>query len=235
MKYKNPIFVAIDTSDLDQALALAKEVRSLVGGFKVGLEFFSSNGAEGLKKVIELGIPVFLDLKFHDIPNTVSKAVGEVVDLGVSIINVHASGGKAMMEAAVKSSKNKTHSPPLMAAVTVLTSLDENDLVTVGQNTPVVSQVERLSLLAKSCGLDGVVCSANEITHLRKVCGNDFFLIVPGIRPRWASSGDQKRVMTPEEAFTLGADILVIGRPITGSERPALAAERIVKELNIRQ
>ncbi|MBI36396.1 MAG: orotidine-5'-phosphate decarboxylase [Alphaproteobacteria bacterium] len=232
MKYKNPIFVALDTSDLDQALAWAIAVRSLVGGVKVGLEFFSSNGAEGLKRIIDLGVPVFLDLKFHDIPNTVHRAVGEVVDLGVSIINVHASGGKAMMEAAVKSSKDKRHDPPLMAAVTVLTSLDENDLVMVGQATPVVGQVERLALLAKTCGLDGVVCSPNEISHLRKVCGDDFLLIVPGIRPRWSSSGDQKRVMTPKEAYSLGADILVIGRPITGAENPTSAVERIVEELN---
>jgi orotidine-5'-phosphate decarboxylase len=184
-----------------------------------------------VRRVVDLGLPVFLDLKFHDIPNTVAGAVRAVAGLGAAIVNVHASGGSAMLTAAAEAAAEYGANRPLIIAVTVLTSLDDNDLASVGQAVPAASQVERLALLTLSCGLDGVVCSSAEIAALRAACGAEFRLIVPGIRPHWASTGDQKRIMTPREARDLGADVLVIGRPITGSDDPAAAAARIAGEL----
>jgi len=227
----NPVFVALDTTDLDQAAAWASAVRPHVGGVKLGLEFFSSNGPDGVRQIVDLGLPVFLDLKFHDIPNTVAGAVRAVTGLGAAIVNVHASGGSAMLTAAAEAAAEHGDDRPLVIAVTVLTSLDDNDLVSVGQAAPAASQAERLARLTLSCGLDGVVCSSAEITVLRAACGDNFHLIVPGIRPTWASVGDQKRIMTPREARDLGADVLVIGRPITGSDDPAAAAAHIAEEL----
>ena len=228
---ENPVFVALDTADLDQAVAWAGAVRPSVGGFKLGLEFFNSNGADGVRRIIDLGLPVFLDLKFHDIPNAVAGAVRAVAGLGAAIVNVHASGGSAMLTAAAEAAAKHGATRPLVIAVTVLTSLDDDDLASVGQTGPAGSQVERLARLAQSCGLDGVVCSPAEIAALRTACGDGFRLIVPGIRPAWASAGDQKRIMTPRQARDLGADVLVIGRPITGSDDPAAAAARVADEL----
>ncbi|NKB50498.1 MAG: orotidine-5'-phosphate decarboxylase [Alphaproteobacteria bacterium] len=230
---KNPVFVALDTVDLNQAIAWADAVRPSVGGVKLGLEFFKSNGPDGVRRVVDLGLPVFLDLKFHDIPNTVAGAVRAVTGLGAAIVNVHAGGGPAMLKAAAAAAAEYGSDRPLVIAVTVLTSLDDGDLAAVGQTGPAASQVERLARLTQSCGLDGVVCSPAEIATLRAACGDGFRLIVPGIRPAWASRGDQKRIMTPRQARDLGADILVIGRPITGSDDPAAAAARIVEELDI--
>jgi orotidine-5'-phosphate decarboxylase len=230
---ENPIFVALDTPNLDQAAAWAEAVRPCVGGVKLGLEFFNSNGPDGVKRIVDLGLPVFLDLKFHDIPNTVAGAVRAVAGLGATIVNVHASGGSAMLRAAAEAAAAHGTDRPLVIAVTVLTSLDEQDLADVGQMGPAAAQVERLARLTQSCGLDGVVCSPTEIATLRSACGDDFHLIVPGIRPTWASTGDQKRIMTPREARDLGATILVVGRPITGADDPAAAAARIMEELEI--
>lgn len=227
----NPVFVALDTTDLDQAAAWANAVQPHVGGVKLGLEFFNSNGPDGVRRIVDLGLPVFLDLKFHDIPNTVAGAVRAVAGLGAAIVNVHASGGSAMLTAAAQAAAEYGAKRPLVIAVTVLTSLDDDDLASVGQAAPAVSQVERLARLTLSCGLDGVVCSSAEITALRAACGDGFRLIVPGIRPLWARAGDQKRIMTPREARDLGADVLVIGRPITGADDPAAAAARIAGEL----
>jgi orotidine-5'-phosphate decarboxylase len=227
----NPVFVALDTTDLDQAAAWATAVRPCVGGVKLGLEFFNANGPDGVRRMVDLGLPVFLDLKFHDIPNTVAGAVRAVAGLGAAIVNVHASGGPAMLTAAAEAAAEYGANRPLVIAVTVLTSLDDDDLASVGQAAPAASQVERLARLTQSCGLDGVVCSSAEIAALRAACGEEFRLIVPGIRPTWASAGDQKRIMTPRQARDLGADILVIGRPITGSDDPAAAAARISDEL----
>lgn len=227
----NPVFVALDTTDLDQAIAWANAVRPHVGGVKLGLEFFNSNGPDGVRRVVDLGLPVFLDLKFHDIPNTVAGAVRAVAGLGAAMVNVHASGGSAMLSAAAQAAAEYGENRPLVIAVTVLTSLDDGDLASVGQAAPAASQVERLARLTLSCGLDGVVCSSAEIVALRAACGAEFRLIVPGIRPDWASAGDQKRIMTPRQARGLGADVLVIGRPITGSDDPAAAAARIAEEL----
>ncbi len=228
---ENPVFVALDTADADQAVAWANAVRPHVGGVKLGLEFFNANGPGGVQRLIELGLPVFLDLKFHDIPNTVAGAVRAVAGLGAAIVNVHASGGRAMLTAAAEAAASHGTNRPIVIAVTVLTSLDEDDLTSVGQATPAAAQVERLAQLTQSCGLDGVVCSPAEIAPLRKACGDGFRLIVPGIRPEWAAAGDQKRIMTPREARDLGADVLVIGRPITRADDPAAAAARIADEL----
>ena len=230
----NPVFAALDTPDLDQALAWAAALRGHVGGVKTGLEFFSAHGADGVRRIVDLGLPVFLDLKFHDIPNTVAGAVRAVADLGTAIINVHAAGGPAML-AAAREAAEKSHgdSRPLVIAVTVLTSLDDSDLAVVGQSVPARDQVVRLAQLSQSEDLDGVVCSPAEITAIRAACGPDFKLIVPGIRPDWAATGDQKRITTPAQARDDGADVLVIGRPITGADDPAMAAARIAEELGL--
>jgi orotidine-5'-phosphate decarboxylase len=226
----NPVFVAIDTPDLNKALALANSVKSHVGGLKVGLEFISANGPEGVRAIAALGLPVFTDVKFHDIPNTVAGAVRAVAGLGVSILNVHAAGGAAMMRAALEAAHGVD---PLtkVIAVTVLTSLDDSDLVATGQTPPAADQVVRLARLAQDCGLDGVVCSAHEIAVIRKACGSRFLLVVPGIRPAGSALGDQRRVMTPAEAHKAGADILVIGRPITSAPDPEAAAREIAQSL----
>jgi len=230
----NPVFVALDTPDLDRAIALCEAVRGHVGGVKTGLEFFSANGADGVRAIVDLGMPVFLDLKFHDIPNTVAGAVRAVTGLGASIVNVHASGGPAMLDAAREAAETAGGSSrPLVIAVTVLTSMDDGDLSAVGQTPSAAEQVVRLAVLTQEHGLDGVVCSPAEIELIRAACGPDFKLIVPGIRPDWAASGDQKRITTPRQARDRGADMLVIGRPITGADDPAAAAARIAEELGI--
>ncbi len=230
----NPVFVALDTVDLDRALAWATSVREHVGGVKLGMEFVNAQGPAGIARIVDTGAPVFLDLKFHDIPNTVAGAVRAVSGLGVAILNVHASGGRAMMQAALAAAEETAGTGrPLVIGVTVLTSLDDSDLEDVGQATPARLQVERLARLTQASGLDGVVCSPQEIAALRATCGSDFSLIVPGIRPAGAATGDQKRIMTPRQACDLGADVLVIGRPITQAADPAAAAAAIAEELDI--
>jgi orotidine-5'-phosphate decarboxylase len=229
----NPVFVALDTPDLERACAWAAAVRGHVGGVKVGLEFFAANGADGVRRIVDLGLPVFLDLKFHDIPNTVAGAVRAVAGLGAAIVNVHASGGPAMLDAAREAAEGAGATRPLVIAVTVLTSLDDADLTSVGQSAPAGEQVVRLARLTQAHGLDGVVCSPAEIEPIRAACGPGFRLIVPGIRPDWATTGDQKRITTPTQARDRGADILVIGRPITGADDPAGAAARIAEELGL--
>ncbi|GAB6051788.1 orotidine-5'-phosphate decarboxylase [Magnetospira thiophila] len=225
------IFVAIDTTDLTQALALAESLRGRVGGVKLGKEFLTAHGPQGAQKVAACGMPLFLDTKFHDIPNTVAGALRAALPLKPRLINVHASGGAAMMRAAAEAAAEAGEERPLVLAVTVLTSLDEADLQAIGIPDPVQTQVLRLARLAQDNGLDGVVCSAHEVTALRAACGPDFKLLTPGIRPQWAATGDQKRIVTPAEAVRLGADYLVIGRPITGADDPAAAARRIGDEI----
>ena len=228
----NPVFVALDTTDLDHARRLAQSVRACVGGLKLGLEFFNAHGPAGVRPFVEMGLPVFLDLKYHDIPNTVVGAVRAVAGLGVSILNVHAQGGPAMMRAALEAAKS-TSPATRVIAVTMLTSLADNDLPLLGLQPPVGDQVLRLAHLTRQCGLDGVVCSAHEIARLRRELGPDFLLVVPGIRPAGAALGDQQRVMGPAEARNQGADILVIGRPITGAPDPGQAARDIAQSLAI--
>ncbi len=219
---KSPIFVAIDTPDLERAKTIASRVRKHVGGVKLGLEFFSANGRSGVREMSELGLPIFLDLKLHDIPNTVAKAVQALRPLEPAILTVHAAGGRAMMEDAKAAAPNGTK----VVAVTVLTSLDEDDLTSIGVAADPHQQVERLTALAREAGLDGVVCSGNEVKAARKLWPGGFF-VVPGVRPSNSHTADQKRVMTPRSALDAGASILVIGRPITQAEDPDQAARAI--------
>jgi len=224
------VFAAIDAPDLASALPLARALAGEVDGLKLGLEFFTAEGRAGVGAVAALGAPLFLDLKLHDIPNTVAGAVRAAAALRPFVMTLHAAGGAAMMRAA-QAAAEACASPPRLVAVTVLTSLDDSDLVAVGQIRPALDQVRRLAGLAQACGLSGVVCSPHEIEVLRQDCGAGFLLVVPGIRPAGAIAGDQKRVMTPAEAAAAGADILVVGRPITAAADPAAAARAIRREL----
>lgn len=233
MKPANPIFCAIDTPDLGKAQKLAAELQGHVGGLKLGLEFYMAHGPEGFRAIAaKTSLPLFLDVKLHDIPNTVAGAISSLLPLKPTFITIHTSGGPAMMKAAVDAAAKVGAARPKLLGVTVLTSLDAKDLEAVGQDIHTKNQVLRLAKLAKDNGLDGVVCSPEEVEVLRKALGPDFILMVPGIRPSWATAGDQKRVMTPKEAVGAGATYLVIGRPITGAENPAEAAERVLEELS---
>lgn len=229
------IFIPLDTPDLDRALEIATSLKGLVGGVKIGKEFFTALGPEGVAKITELGLPLFVDLKFHDIPNTVAGAVRAAVHLKPSILNVHAQGGRAMLEAACDAAAEEAAkigiSVPLVLGVTVLTSMDDQDLNDVGVNDSTLDQVKRLAALCQECSLDGVVCSAAEIEALRGMCGPEFTLLTPGIRPTWAAAGDQKRIVTPGDAIRRGADYLVIGRPIYGADDPVEAATKIAAEI----
>ncbi len=225
------IFVALDTPHMDGALSLAGSLAGLVGGIKLGKAFFTANGPQGVRRAAAAGLPVFLDLKFHDIPNTVADAVRAALSLTPVMLTVHASGGAAMMRAAAEAAGEGGADRPLVLGVTVLTSLGADDLAATGLAGPVSDQVMRLARLAQASGLDGVVCSAREAAALRAACGADFKLVVPGIRPAGAAAGDQKRTATPAEAVAAGADYLVIGRPITGADDPARAARAIIDEI----
>ncbi len=222
----NPIFVAIDTPDLDRARAIAKAVAPLAGGLKLGLEFFCHNGRVGVSELAATGLPIFVDLKFHDIPNTVAGAIQALGDIAPAVLTVHAAGGRAMMEDAKAAAPAGTK----VVAVTLLTSLDCDDLSSIGVAGEPSGQVERLADLARVAGLDGIVCSGNEVTSARAAWKDGFF-VVPGIRPADSTSGDQKRVMTPRAALDAGASILVIGRPISGADDPAAALRAIAATL----
>ncbi len=222
-----PIYVALDTPDLDTAKALAQKVKGHVGGIKLGLEFFSANGRSGVRDMATLGLPIFLDLKLHDIPNTVAKAIQALRPLKPAILTVHAAGGRAMMEDAKAAAPEGTK----VVAVTVLTSLDGEDLTSIGIIDDPHAQVERLVRLAMEAGLDGVVCSGNEVRAAKKIWPKGFF-VVPGVRPinGVTANGavhDQKRVVTPRQALDNGASILVVGRPITQAKDPDHAARAI--------
>lgn len=241
MGSKGQILAALDTISVNEAVDWAHRLDGAVAGLKVGLEFYLANGPLGYRRIAATGLPIFLDLKLHDIPNTVAGALRAVVPLQPHILTVHAGGGLTMMQAARDSAaenadKEKLRKPKIVG-VTVLTSLDEQDLSAVGQSVPVSDQVKRLALLARQAGLDGVVCSPHEIEALRKEVGEDFLLVVPGVRPTWAESGkqsggDQKRVRTPGDAAKAGADYLVIGRPITQAEDVREAACRVGLEID---
>ncbi|MDX2027461.1 MAG: orotidine-5'-phosphate decarboxylase [Alphaproteobacteria bacterium] len=227
----NPVFCSIDTSDAVKAKALAEQLRGHVHGLKLGLEFFLAQGAEGFRAVAAQGAPMFLDLKLHDIPNTVAGAVHSVLPLKPAFLTLHTAGGAGMMRAAAEAAAKAGAARPKLLGVTVLTSLDAQDLASVGQGSDTEQQVTRLAKLAKDSGLDGVVCSPEEVKALRQALGPDFILMVPGIRPQWAAANDQKRFMTPRDAMAAGATYLVIGRPITGADNPAEAAQKIASEL----
>ncbi len=218
----SPIYVALDTPDLERAKAIAKRVRHHVGGIKLGLEFFMANGRQGVHEMADIGLPIFLDLKFHDIPNTVGKAVQALRPLEPAIITVHAAGGRAMLEDAKAAAPTGTK----VVAVTMLTSLDASDLSSIGLSPDPHEQVVRLAELAKSAGVDGIVCSGEEVKAAHDAWKDGFF-VIPGIRPANGQLGDQKRAVTPRAALDAGASILVIGRPITQAEDPDLAARAI--------
>lgn len=232
---QNPIICALDTQDLNQAKQLCKTIAPYVGMVKLGLEFFTKHGPEGIKQIESLGVPIFLDLKFHDIPNTVAKAVSSATHLNVSILTIHTSGGSAMMRAAKEASLEVCNTlkktPPLIVGVTILTSLDHDDLNAIGYKHHISDQVSKLAKLAHQAGLDGVVCSPHEIEQVKQTCGTDFKTVVPGIRPQGSDNQDQKRILTPKEALQKGADFLVIGRPITQSNDPAQSVQSIVASL----
>lgn len=223
----NPIYVALDTPELKTALALANAVRPHVGGLKVGLEFVSANGPEGIKAIVALGLPVFLDVKLHDIPNTVAGAVRALARLGVSIVNIHASGGRAMMQAAKDAAGDRVK----IIGVTILTSLDDGDMDEIGFREAASDQALSLAKLAQSSGLDGVVCSSVDLRAIRAACGKTFLTVVPGSRPLGSDINDQKRFMTPGQAHAAGADILILGRPVAAAADPALAARNVFAEL----
>ena len=222
----NPIFVAIDTPSLEQARALAEQVGPNSGGVKLGLEFFAANGPAGVAAILQLGVPVFLDLKLHDIPNTVAKAVEALRPCEPAVLTVHAAGGRAMLEAAKAAAAPTTK----VVGVTVLTSLDGEDLQSIGVEADPSEQVRRLAELCRDAGLDGIVCSGAEVGAARRAWPEGFF-VVPGVRPAGTGVGDQKRVVTPREAVDSGASIVVIGRPITGADDPPAALRDIALTL----
>lgn len=225
------ILVALDVRDPSQAARLLQQVAGYVAGYKIGLEFFYANGISGIDSLRSIHPNFFLDLKLHDIPHTVAEAVRALIPLRPFMLNVHAAGGLAMMQAARDAAQEEAAkrgiAAPKLIAVTVLTSLDEKDLDRLGQREPIADQVCRLAGLTQRAGLDGVVCSPQEISRLRKEFGPDFLLVTPGVRPETAKPDDQKRTLTPGEAARLGSHYLVIGRPITQAPDPAAAAEAV--------
>ena len=223
----SPIFVAIDTRDVHRAAAIARDVRGLAAGVKLGLEFFCANGDEGVRRIAEHEMPVFLDLKLHDIPNTVEKAVQALAHLDPAILTVHAAGGRAMMTAAKAAAPEGCK----VVGVTVLTSLDQHDLAASGVSGSTADQVKRLANLAREAGIDGIVCSGQEVAAARAEWSDGFF-VVPGVRAEGGEAGDQKRVATARQALDDGASILVIGRPITEAASPARAIEEIAASLH---
>ncbi len=218
----NRLYVALDTPDLAKARAMATRVRHHVGGIKLGLEFFLANGQPGVRQMAELGLPIFLDLKLHDIPNTVAKAIMTLHGIEPAILTVHAAGGRAMLEDAKAAAPSGTK----VIAVTTLTSLDARDLASIGVPASPHDQVLRLTELARESGIDGVVCSGAEVGAAHALWPRGFF-VVPGVRPVDGPVGDQKRVVTPRAALDAGASILVVGRPITQAANPDTAAREI--------
>lgn len=230
---ESPLVVALDYPDLDQALRMADLLDPKSCRVKVGKELYTKEGPKILEALHRRGFQVFLDLKFHDIPNTTANAVAIAAELGVWMVNVHVSGGRRMMEACVNKLAHYS-SPPLLIGVTVLTSMTEADLCEIGIHASPLDQVTKLGDLAKISGLDGVVCSAHEASILKQKLGRQFKLVTPGIRPSFAEKGDQQRIMTPIEALRSGSDYLVVGRPITQAENPFEALTKVVQEISQR-
>jgi orotidine-5'-phosphate decarboxylase len=233
----NPILVALDVDGPDAARTLADGLRGAVGGFKIGMQLFTSAGPGVVRSFVEQGDRVFLDLKFHDIPNTVAGAVAAAAELGVWMVNVHAGGGRAMLEAArrgaVEGAARRGGPRPLVIAVTVLTSMDADTLATIGIAESPLDHVVRLARLTQDAGLDGVVASPREVEAIRQACGPDFCIVTPGIRGGSAATGpdDQQRTTTPADAIAAGSSYLVVGRPITGASSPRDAALAIEREI----
>ena len=230
MNNHNPIIVALDVPDAARALELAEQLAPVVGAFKIGKELFVAEGPDIVRRVRNTGAAVFLDLKFHDIPNTVAKAVASAAQLDVQMLTVHASGGTEMLRAA-QAAADDAENTPLILGVTVLTSMNEADLTEIGIQKNPAQQVQHLATLATAAGLKGLVCSPKEITPLRAILPPETQLITPGIRPTGTDTGDQKRVLTPPQAIEAGASWLVIGRPICTAENPRAAAEAILDSL----
>jgi orotidine-5'-phosphate decarboxylase len=224
MQARERLVVAVDLSQRDDILRLVETLRGTVGVFKLGLQAFIANGPSIVREVVAGGERVFLDLKIHDIPNTARHAVAEAAGLGASMATVHAAGGESMLRAC-------NHDSLLVLAVTVLTSLEESDLLQIGMGGNAVENAVRLARLAQTAGLRGVVASPLEIESIRDACGADFVILTPGIRPAGAEAGDQRRMMTPRDAIAAGADYIVVGRPITSAADPRSAAQRIVEEM----
>jgi orotidine-5'-phosphate decarboxylase len=224
------VFCALDRPDLEGALALGRSLVGVIGGLKVGLEFVTANGPDGVRRISDLGLPVLLDVKFHDIPNTVAGAVAAAHALGVAMLTLHISGGGEMLRAAVETARCREPRMKLIG-VTVLTSLDDADLSVLGIADKVTAQVLRLAELAWNAGLDGIVCAPHELPLLRSRFEPGFSLVVPGIRPAGSAVGDQKRTKTPAAAAAAGADVLVIGRPITEASDPVAMARAINAEI----
>ncbi|MGC6386853.1 orotidine-5'-phosphate decarboxylase [Ewingella sp. S1.OA.A_B6] len=227
----SPIVVALDYADRSAALAFADCIDPCDCRLKIGKEMFTHFGPQIVKDLQLRGFDVFLDLKFHDIPNTTAHAVAAAAELGVWMVNVHASGGARMMTAAKEALSSFGRDAPLLIAVTVLTSMEESDLADLGIQLSPADYAERLARLARDCGLDGVVCSAQEATRFKTALGRDFKLVTPGIRPAGSQADDQRRVMTPQQALAVGADYMVIGRPITQSADPAQTLRDIRESL----
>ncbi|HNW83308.1 MAG TPA: orotidine-5'-phosphate decarboxylase [bacterium] len=227
---KGKIFVALDVNTKAEALEIVNELQGLGACFKIGKQLFTAEGPELVREIVKMGEDVFLDLKYHDIPNTVAMAGAAAAKLGVKVFNVHAGGGRKMMEA-VRAEMNKLQNPPMVLAVTVLTSMAEEDLKETGISVSPAEQVKRLALLAKASGMDGVVASPLEVEMIRNACGPDFKILTPGIRPASSSADDQKRIATPASALRSGSDYLVIGRPITGAKDRRKAFIEILKEI----
>ncbi|MGB1361412.1 MAG: orotidine-5'-phosphate decarboxylase [Alphaproteobacteria bacterium] len=238
MENHKKILVAFDTPNIAKIRGTIEQIGDLVGGVKLGLEFFNANGINGVNKVMERNDNyLFLDLKFHDIPNTVAGAIrGAMTGHIPNMINVHTAGGLEMMKKAkaqaVELGEQLGVTPPLVIGVTILTALDDNDMNEIGYSSGTNEQVIKMAKLAKQAGLDGVVCSAFEIEAIKQACGDDFVLVVPGIRPEGADAGDQKRIMTPKQALDKGADYIVIGRPITQAEDMKAVAQSIYDSVN---
>lgn len=230
MPISSPVIVALDYPDAARALAMADQLDPGKVRVKVGKEIFTRSGPAIVEGLHSKGFEVFLDLKFHDIPNTVAGAVAAAADLGVWMVNVHASGGQRMMEAAANAIANHANRPHLIA-VTVLTSMEGADLEQIGVMDEPNVQVQRLAELAKRSGMDGVVCSAREAAMLKDACGRQFELVTPGIRPAGADAGDQRRVLTPLQARDAGVDYMVIGRPITQAAKPTAVVDEILQSL----
>jgi orotidine-5'-phosphate decarboxylase len=231
MTTSSPIIVALDYSDQAALKKMAEQLDPTQCRVKVGKELFTHCGPDVVRTLVDRGFEVFLDLKFHDIPNTVAGAVKAAADLGVWMVNVHASGGSKMMEAA-REALVPYQTRPLLTAVTVLTSMEKSDLLAIGLNCEPVDQVIRLAQLTKEAGLDGIVCSAQEVSLLREKLGHKFLLVTPGIRPADSDKGDQRRVATPAAAMQMGSSYLVIGRPITQSDNPRQALSTIISSLD---
>jgi orotidine-5'-phosphate decarboxylase len=233
IKANERIITALDVSDYQQATALVHSLKDDVGYFKVGMELYYSVGPRVIEMIRGEGCKVFLDLKLHDIPNTVAQAAKALAKTGVDMMNVHVSGGREMMKKTVEAVRSQTDAPqPLLIGVTILTSLDQQAVTDeLGMSRSVGEQVKHWALMAKECGLDGVVASPQELGLIRSACGPDFVTVIPGVRPAWSEKNDQKRIMTPAEAIKAGATYLVIGRPITKADDPKHAALKIINEI----